>query len=101
MRHTLSKSDFKLARSCVTKLYYKELGFPQNTADNPYLAMLAEGGYMVEQLAKLMFPDGVAAPYDRRDPVGSAAGTRDLLLQDPVTLFEATLLADRLLARVA
>ncbi|MES2305115.1 MAG: DUF2779 domain-containing protein [Gemmatimonadota bacterium] len=100
MRHTLSKSDFKLARSCVTKLYYKELGFPQNTADNPYLAMLAEGGYMVEQLAKLMFPDGVAAPYDRRDPVGSAAGTRDLLLQDPVTLFEATLLADRLLARV-
>lgn len=44
MSSTLSKSDFKLARSCVTKRYYKKLGYPQNTDDTPYLAMLAEGG---------------------------------------------------------
>lgn len=100
MQYTLSKSDFKLARSCVTKLYYKELGYPQNSDDNPYLAMLAEGGYMVEQLAKLMFPEGVAVEYDRRDPATSAAGTAALLQRDSVTLFEATLLAGRLLARV-
>lgn len=49
---TLSKSDFKLARSCATKLYYRELGYPQSTDDNPFLDMLAEGGYMVEQLAE-------------------------------------------------
>jgi hypothetical protein len=97
---TLSKSDFTLARSCATKLYYKELGYPQNTDDNPYLAMLAEGGYMVELLAKQLFPDGVAVEYDPRDPVGSAGRTAELLARDEATLFEATLLHDRLLARV-
>jgi hypothetical protein len=100
MPSTLSKSDFKLARSCVTKLYYKEQGYPQNSDDNPYLAMLAEGGYMVEQLAKEMFPEGIAVEYDRSDPEGSAARTAELLQRDEVTLFEATLLQDGKLARV-
>ena len=100
MPSTLSKSDFKLARSCVTKLYYKERRYPQNSEDNPYLAMLAEGGYMVEQLAKEMFPEGIAVEYDRNDPEGSAARTTELLQRDRVTLFEATLLKDGKLARV-
>lgn len=100
MPRTLSKSDYQLARSCATKLYYKELGYPQNRDDNPYLAMLAEGGYMVEQLAKLSFPDGIAVEYDRRDPIGSARRTTELLSRDRVTLFEATLLHERMLARV-
>ena len=100
MPSTLSKSDFKLARSCVTKLYYKERRYPQNSEDNPYLAMLAEGGYMVEQLAKVMFPDGIAVEYDRADPEGSAAKTTELLQRDHVTLFEATLLKEGKLARV-
>src|SRR5438552_22273 len=60
---TLSKSDFKAARSCQAKLYYRELGYPNAMEDDDYLRMLAEGGYMVETLAKLHYPDGVALEY--------------------------------------
>lgn len=99
MTRTLSKSDFKLARSCITKLYYRESRYPEATEDNRYLAMLAEGGYMVEQLARLMFPDGVELQYGR-DVAADWDETRRLLEQQHVTLFEATLLSGRKQARV-
>ena len=31
---TLSKSDFKTARSCPTKLYYKKNGYPSKNDEN-------------------------------------------------------------------
>ena len=96
---TLSKSDFKLAQTCITKLYYRELGYPEAADDNPYLAMLAEGGYMVEQLARLKFPDGVELEYGG-DPILARDETQRRLQADHVTLFEATLLSGRMLARV-
>ncbi|MGH7592317.1 MAG: DUF2779 domain-containing protein [Gemmatimonadales bacterium] len=96
---TLSKSDFEVARTCITKLYYREQHYPETAADNPYLALLAEGGYMVEQLARLMFPDGVELDYGR-DPVPDWETTRRHLDQDRVTLFEATLLSGVKQARV-
>ena len=99
MTRTLSKSDFKLAQSCITKLYYRENHYPETHDDNRYLAMLAEGGYMVEQLARLMFPDGVELQYGR-DVAADWDETRRLLAQDHVTLFEATLLSGRKQARV-
>ena len=97
---TLSKSDFKLARECVTKLYYAEMGYPRTSDDDPYLEMLAQGGYMVEFLAKAHFADGITMHYDRTDPVGSAAETLEYLRRDRVTLFEATILSGRMLARI-
>jgi hypothetical protein len=54
----LSKSDFIAARSCGSKLYYKKLRYPSFLDDDPYLEFLADGGYMVEKMAKLLFPDG-------------------------------------------
>lgn len=96
---TLSKSDFKLARECPAKLTWRELRFPTTKDENPYLALLAEGGYMVEQLARLGFPEGVELRYDRKDPLTSWAATREALQRDG-TWFEATLLAGRQLARV-
>jgi hypothetical protein len=98
-RRTLSKSDFKLARTCATKLYYRELGYPDNRDENPYLAMLAEGGYMVEQLARLMYPEGIELEYGR-DAERNWQATADLLARTDVTLFEGTLLSGRKLARV-
>jgi hypothetical protein len=47
----LSKSDFKVARSCGTKLYYRKLRYPSNQDDDPYLEFLADGGYMVSECA--------------------------------------------------
>jgi hypothetical protein len=98
--HTLSKSDFKLARTCASKLYYRELGYPDNRDENEYLEWLAEGGYMVEVLAKQLFPDGVAMEYGG-DPRPAAEETlRRLRSAESVTLFEPTLLEGRRLARV-
>jgi hypothetical protein len=99
MPRTLSKSDFKLACTCITKLYYREHGYPDTRDDNEYLAMLAEGGYMVEQLARLRHPEGIAMPFGG-DPAFAAAETTEHLRQQDVTLFEATLLSGRKQARV-
>ena len=55
---------------------------------------------MVEQLAKLMYPEGIAVAYDPGDSAGSAARTSAFLQRERVTLFEATLLQDGKLVRV-
>jgi len=101
--HTLSKSDFKLARTCATKLYYRELKYPDTQQDNEYLQLLAEGGYMVELLAKQKFPGGITLNYANRPTSESAAETIAHLKRgerERVTLFEATLLDGARLARV-
>jgi Domain of unknown function(DUF2779) len=96
---TLSKSDFKLARGCDAKLFFRENGYPDNRDMNPYLALLAEGGYMVEALAKAKYADGVQLEYGRG--VGDDyQRTFEQLSRDQVTLFEATLLVGRQQARV-
>jgi hypothetical protein len=48
----LSKSDFKMAQTCPTKLYYKKLGYPSTRDTDRYFQFLADGGYMVETIAK-------------------------------------------------
>jgi hypothetical protein len=96
---TLSKSDFTLALTCEAKLFFRESGYPDTRDDDPYMRMLAQGGYMVEALAKEQRPDGVQLEY-HRDPARALEETRTQLAQDQVTLFQATLLWNRRLARV-
>jgi hypothetical protein len=98
---TLSKSDFKLARTCDAKLYFRENSYPDTRDSNPYLALLAEGGYMVEALAKAKHRDGIQLDYRRGTSVADAyAHTIEHLNKQDVTLFEATLLLGRRQARV-
>jgi hypothetical protein len=94
----LSKSDFRLARTCDAKLFFRENRFPDSRASNPYLALLAEGGYMVEALAKAKYPNGVR-PDDNPDPQAACARTIEYLQRDDVVLFEATLVVGRRQAR--
>lgn len=95
----LSKSDFKLARTCEAKLYFRENRYPDARQDDPFLRMLAEGGYMVEALAKARYPEGRELEYGR-DIAQAWETTRQALQEENVTLFEATLLSGRSLARV-
>lgn len=55
----LSKSKFKLALECPTKLYYATNPhvYQDNSIDDPFLQALAEGGYQVGELAKYLFCD--------------------------------------------
>lgn len=57
----LTKSRFKLAAECPTKLFYtgKDKVYRNLKQEDSFLAMLAEGGYQVGELAKLYYPDGI------------------------------------------
>lgn len=95
----LTKSDFKIARDCPSKLYYKKQRYPSLLADNPYLAFLADGGYMVETMARALFPNGREIG-DWNRPEDAHRATLKALSQDGVTLFEATILEAPFQARI-
>jgi hypothetical protein len=99
MPQYLSKSDFKIARTCPTKLYYKKLSYPSTRDDDEYLEFLVDGGYMIETIAKLLHPEGIEIGWDE-GPEHSALETIQALQTENVTLFEATLLSGAKLARV-
>jgi hypothetical protein len=96
----LSKSDFKVARTCATKLYYKKLGYPSTRDDDEYMRFLADGGYMVEAIARLCHPDGIEIGFDHGPDASAQETMRALEAQETVTLFEATLISKQRLARV-
>jgi hypothetical protein len=96
----LSKSDFKVARTCATKLYYKKLGYPSMREQDDYLQFLADGGYMIETIAKLCHPDGVEIGFEQRPEASADETMRALAAHENVTLFEATLISKGKLARV-
>ncbi len=56
---TLSKSDFQLALSCPKKLVYKKENYPTTNDTNEYMEMLAKGGYIIGEMAKLYYPTGI------------------------------------------
>jgi hypothetical protein len=96
----LSKSDFKVARTCATKLYYKKLRYPSMKEEDEYLQFLADGGYMIETIAKLCHPDGIEIGFDGGAQNSAGETMRALATSDPVTLFEATLISNGKAARV-
>ena len=53
----LTKSRFKLALECPTKLYYgtRLNDYADQNIDDAFLIALAEGGYQVGELAKYLF----------------------------------------------
>jgi hypothetical protein len=95
----LSKSDFKVAQTCPTKLYYKKQRYPSVYDEDEYLMLLAEGGYMVEKIAKLLYPEGKEIGFDKLHEI-AAQETMEALKAKDATLFEATLISKGKLARV-
>lgn len=93
----LTKSDFKVARTCPTKLYYRKKRYPTLDDGNEYLASLADQGYLIEALARTLYPDGRWVGY--RMDVESAAWETMAALTDSCTLFEATFISGGKMAR--
>lgn len=95
----LSKSHFKIATSCPAKINY--VGKPEyvdiNTS-NDFLLALAEGGFQVGELAKILFSDGIEVTEDRQ--VDQIRHTSELLQQDNVVIFEGTVQHGDWVARV-
>lgn len=56
----LTKSRFKLAVECPTKLFYTGKNeYRDALKEDDFLAALAEGGYQVGALAQLTYPEGI------------------------------------------
>lgn len=97
----LTKSRFKLALDCPTKLFYTgKKEFPDRKLDDPFLAALAKGGFQVGELAKCYFPGGVEVEAERGDYDGAVERTNELLRQENVTIFEAAIRFENFFIRV-
>lgn len=88
MSRYLTKSRFKLALECPTKLFYAgKTQYANQKLNDPFLAQLADGGFQVGALAKLYFPGGVEVSTLDHD--SAFAETEELLARDEVIIFEA------------
>lgn len=99
MPRYLSKSRFKTALECPTKLDY--VGKPEyvdTKKTNDFLRALAEGGFQVGELAKLIYPEGVEVTD--REQADQIARTKALLQQVDATIFEGTVQYGDWLARI-
>ncbi len=95
----LTKSDFKRARECPTKLYYRKKGYPSRLDDDPYLAFLADGGFMVETMARQLYPEGVTIDY-WEEPEEADRVSRRAVTSGDGTWFEPTFIDGPFLVRV-
>lgn len=86
----LTKSLFKTGFECPAKLRYaKDPSYGNNKDDNEFLKNLAEGGFQVGEMAKLMFPNGVE--ITERDHLKAVAQTYELITKPSATVFEAAM----------
>jgi len=95
----LTKSRFKTALECETKLFYtNKPEYPDKKVDDPFLEALAEGGFQVEELARLYHGDGIL--IEERDYEKSLAITNELLKKDNVTIYQAAFRFENLFIRM-
>jgi hypothetical protein len=96
----LTKSRFKTAVECPTKLFYtgKRTIYPDAKQEDDFLMALAEGGFQVGELAKLMYPGGVEVTA--RTHQTQIDDTARLLARDEVTIFEGAIAFGGMFARV-
>lgn len=95
----LTKSRFKLAMECPAKLNYTSDKQYANTKNHDeFLKSLAEGGYQVGEMAKLLYPEGVEV--NSSGYAQQLTDTAALLSQEHATLFEGALNVDYLFVRV-
>lgn len=96
-KHYLTKSRFKLALECPTKLYYAALPEYANTKSlDPFLLALAKGGFQVEEYARRMYGPGVMV--DSRKPDEAVAHTNRAIASGKV-VFEGAFVHGNLYVR--
>lgn len=100
MNRVLSKSRYKLGLECPNKLYYtgKEK-YANNKVEDAFLEALAQGGFQVEELARMHYPSGVLVEGNNWDYEALHNQTQQLLKQENVVIYEAAFLMDGLFVR--
>lgn len=97
----LTKSRYKLGLECPTKLYYtnKKSEFANIKLDDPFLQSLAKGGFQVEALARLEYPDGHLIQAEHQEYQKAIDETNALLKQENCVIFEAAFAHETLFIR--
>ncbi|MCM4161293.1 DUF2779 domain-containing protein [Antarcticibacterium flavum] len=96
----LTKSRFKLALDCPNKLFYtKKKEYANKQLEDPFLEALAQGGFQVEELARLEYPEGILIEGNDWNYDLLAAQTAELLQQENVVIFEAAFKFENLFIR--
>lgn len=96
----LTKSRFKLGLECPNKLYFtskKEYANKKN--EDTFLEALAQGGFQVEELARMHYPDGIFINAEHFEYEKAVELTNRELGKDNVVLFEAAFLHNGLFIR--
>lgn len=101
----LTKSRFKLAHSCIMKLYYSNHcneigGYKNQMEEDDFVRSLAEGGFQVGELAKIYCE--VPKENDLENLIGEDAiiRTKELLKQENVNIAEAAFQYKNMYVRV-
>lgn len=96
----LTKSRFKMALECPTKLFYtkKPKVYADNSLDDPFLKALADGGFQAGELAKCYFPNGIE--IEGLDYEKTWLETQEHLKKENVVLYEAAIMFKNLFVRV-
>lgn len=88
MEKYLTKSRFKLATECPTKLFYTgKKEYLDTKLEDDFLKALAEGGFQVGELAKLYYPGGVN--IDDLEHDNALKITNNLLQKEHAIIYEA------------
>ena len=101
MPRYLTKSRFKLAVECPTKLYYsgKEKIYRNIKNEDSFLQALADGGFQVGKLAQLLWPNGYEILSKNHEEAEQE--TQKLLsLPGEVVLFEPAIRYNNLFIRI-
>ena len=93
----LSKSDFLVARSCPGKLYFKKHAFPSVVDEDDYMEMLADGGFMIEKMAQLCYPEGIEIGGTNEEALKE---TEEQLKRESVTLFQPAVFSNGKFIRI-
>jgi hypothetical protein len=86
----LTKSRFKTALECPNKLFYtSKKEYANNKSEDPFMQALASGGFQVEALARLHYPNGIFINTENYEYDKAVQLTQEALSQDNVVIYEA------------
>ena len=96
----LSKSRFKLGLECPNKLFFtSDKNYTNKKMDDSFLQALAKGGFQVEELARLHYPNGIFINTENYEYEKAFQLTQEALLLENVVIYEAAFLVDNFFIR--
>ena len=101
MTRYLTKSRFKLAVECPTKLFYtgKHTVYRNLKQEDTFLQALARGGFQVGKMATMLYPQGIE--IKARDNTEAELETKAILTaHENVVLFEPAIRFENLFIRI-